>query len=119
MLWGLWVASPFWDVFSQAELYEKLYWVQDYGILPEYFWGGIAVACGAVIWRGAVKRNYKSLIRGALVAFFHWLMIATFYFWGDWHNTGGITSLTFSAYALYIYLNLKVNHEKGETDYYT
>ena len=34
ILWGLWVANPFWDVFSTAPLYSQLS-----SIAPEVFWG--------------------------------------------------------------------------------
>lgn len=105
VLWGLWVANPFWDAFQSAQLFNHLGM-----IAPEAFWGVLAIFCGLVTIRGAWKRSYRALVMGAGVVGWHWLMIATFYFMGDWTNTGGITSLTFAVYAAYIYLNIRVNH---------
>lgn len=104
MLWGFWVANPFWTVFTQAELYGVLATVA-----PEIFWGCLAMTCGAITIYGAVKRRYRPLVRGAAAAGWHWLMIAIFYFMGDPFNTGGITALVFSVYAAFVYLNIRVN----------
>lgn len=103
--WGCWVASPFWDVFTHAPLYATLS-----AFAPEWTWGVIAIICGVLIIVGAIKMSYDSLVTGARVAFGHWLLIAIFYFVGDWHNTGGITSLFIAIYAAWVALNLKVNH---------
>lgn len=106
--WGLWVASPFWDVFTSAPLYSALI-----GVIPaEWFWGSVAILCGLVTIRGALRRSYHSLLAGAGVIGWHWLIISILYFAGDWHNTGGITALFLAFYGAYIYLNLKVNHNK-------
>jgi hypothetical protein len=105
VLWGLWVANPFWDAFASAAIFSKL------GLLaPEVFWGCLAIFCGLVTIRGAWRRSYRALVIGAGTAGWHWFMISIFYFLGDWTNTGGITSLTFAIYAAFIYLNIRVNH---------
>lgn len=110
LLWGLWVANPFWTVFGQAHLYRIMETVA-----PEFFWGVLAIVCGVAICYGAVKRSYGAIIFGSTVGAWHWLMIATFYFLGDIYNTGGITSLFIGVYSAYIYLNVKVNHKKNKT----
>lgn len=104
VVWGLWVANPFWTVFTQAALYSVLAQVA-----PEVFWGCLAIFCGSITIYGAWKRRYGPLTRGAAIAGWHWLMIATFYFMGDPFNTGGITALCFALYAAYVYLNIRVN----------
>lgn len=109
VLWGLWLAAPWWDVFSRAPLYSHLAHT-----LPETIWGLIAISCGLVTVYGALHPSYKALSIGSTVAFFHWFIISIFYFWGDWQNTGGITALTFSTYALFIHLNVKVNYKNGK-----
>lgn len=109
VVWGFWVANPFWTVFTQAPLYDKLGAVALGMVPPEVFWGVIAMVCGSITIYGAIKRSYKPLVRGATIAFFHWLVIAVMYFLGDPLNTGGITALTFAVYAGFIYLNLRVN----------
>lgn len=109
-VWGVWVANPFWTVFTQASLYSVMS-----SIAPEVFWGLLAMACGLAVIYGAVKRSYGAIIFGASVGGWHWFMIASFYLLGDIYNTGGITSLTFAIYAVFIYLNVKVNHKKHKT----
>jgi len=109
VVWGFWVANPFWTVFTQAPLYSVLA-----DLAPEYFWGGLAMFCGAVTMYGAIKRHYRPLVTGASVMFWHWSMIALFYFMGDPLNTGGITSLIFAVYAAFIYLNIRVNFKNNK-----
>lgn len=104
IVWGFWVANPFWSVFNQAQLYGVLATVA-----PEVFWGCLAMFCGSVTAYGAIKRHYQPLVNGAAIAGWHWLMIATFYFLGDPLNTGGITALIFAVYSVFIYLNIRVN----------
>lgn len=116
-VWGMWLASPFWTVFTQAPLYRVLARVPPDFIPAEYFWGFIAMTVGLIICYGAFKRYYRPLILGATVAFWHWLMIATFYFWGDWRNTGGITALIFCVYAGFIYCNVRVNYKERNNRY--
>lgn len=116
-VWGLWIANPFWTVFTQAGLYDAMnnvWFVVAVGLPPEVFWGVIAVVCGIFIMHGAVKRSYKSLIRGATIAFFHWLAIAIMYFLGDWANTGGITAAIFTVYGAFLWLNVRVNFKDSK-----
>lgn len=114
-VWGFWVANPFWTVFTQAQLYramnnaEFVHWFGLLGVSPEVFWGSIAIVCGIFIIHGAVRRSYRSLMRGSTIAFFHWGIIALMYFMGDWMNTGGITSLIFCVYGGFLWLNIRVN----------
>lgn len=118
-VWGFWVANPFWTVFSQAALFnamnsaEFVQWVGMIGISPEVFWGGIAMVCGVFIIHGAVKRSYKSLIRGSTIAFFHWLAISIMFFLGDWMNTGGITAGIFAIYGAFLWVNIRVNFKES------
>lgn len=104
VVWGLWIISPFWDVFTAAPLYATMA-----SISTEYFWGALAIASGAVICYGAFSGHYNRLMLGAFVGFFHWFVIAILYLVSDWHNTGGITALTFATYSALVWLNLKVN----------
>jgi hypothetical protein len=109
VLWGLWLANPFWTVFTQAALYSVLS-----SVAPEWFWGCLAIVCGSFTIYGAVRRRYRPLINGAVISVWHWLMISIFYFMGDPLNTGGITALTFCVYAGFIYLNLRVNYKDNK-----
>lgn len=106
LCWGLWLANPFWNVFTRAPLYNFMS-----KIAPEWVWGGIAVAAGFAIIHGVFRPSYKALIFGALVGYFHWMVIAIMYFGGDWRNTGGLTALTFSVYSGFIWLNITRNNK--------
>ena len=105
-LWGFWVANPFWTVFDQAPLYN---WMMR--VMAEVYWGLLALAVGILMIYGVLKHSYRSLITGALVGYFHWLMIAIMYFGADWQNTGGITSFIVSMYCGFIWLNITKNKE--------
>lgn len=104
VLWGLWVANPFWEVFTHATLYVKMA-----AFMPEWAWGIVAIIMGLVTIYGAVKRNYSALVRGASCAGLFWFGVSIFYFASDFMNTGGITALIFAVYAAFIYLNIRVN----------
>lgn len=106
VLWGFWVANPFWSVFEQAPLYQELA-----QLAPELFWGLLAMFCGAITIWGALRRSYRALNTGAIIAGWHWTMIAIFYLLGDWQNTGGITAGALAVYAAFVYLNIKINHK--------
>lgn len=102
-VWGFWIFNPFWDVFRTAKIFSYM------AMLPEYFWGGLAMAVGIMMVYGVMKHNYKSLMWGAKVGFYHWTMICILYFFGDWQNTGGVTALMISFYCGFIWLNIRVN----------
>ena len=104
-LWGLWVLSPWWNVFTTAPLYSEM---AEY---PEWAWGLFAIFSGFELLLGVIRNQNRDLRRGALVGFFHWFIITLMYFKGDWHNTGGITALTISLYCFVIYLNYRRNKD--------
>ena len=104
VLWGFWVANPWWFVFQSAAAYQSME-----HIAPEFVWGLVAVIVGTFMIRGVVSRSYKALVIGALSGFFYWITVSGFFFWGDWHNTGGVTYLMIAAYCGFIWLNLRVN----------
>lgn len=106
VVWGLWIANPFWTVFTQAPLFDAMA-----ALAPEVFWGLQAVVAGLFITYGALKPRYNNVTRGAFIAFFHWFVIGLLYFAGDWQNTGGITSMAFAAYALIVWVNIRINKE--------
>lgn len=109
VLWGLWLLSPFWTVFTQAPLYSEMM-----GLGPEPVWGVIAIISGGFICRGAIKPSYMNLRVGSFVGFMYWLIVGILYLMGDWMNTGGITALTFALYSALIWVNIKVNRAHFE-----
>lgn len=106
MLWGFWVAAPWWSVFGTAQLYASML-----GLAPEISWGATALIIGAATCYGAAKHAYLwTRWAGSLIWAF-WLIVGLLYLAGDWHNTGGITALFFAAYGAYIFINTKLNKE--------
>lgn len=105
-MWGLWLATPAWATFGTAPLYSKM---DDVG--PEWLWGLIAVISGLVMLYGVLKPSYGSLSKAAFTGAIHWGIITFFYFWGDWHSTGGLTALMIAVYCSFVYLNLRVNRD--------
>ena len=111
ILWGFWVANPFWVVFPLSTLYDTLA-ATSFFVSPEVWWGLTAIFSGLVATYGAYRRRYRPLTYGALASWAFWFTICIFYFLGDWHSTGGITAGLLWIYSAYIYLNIRVNHKK-------
>lgn len=105
MLWGLWLASPFWTVFDAAPLYSKM------EHFPEWAWGAFAMYAGIEIIRGVILNRNGPLKRGAFIGYFHWFIVTLMYFFGDWRSTGGITSLVICMYCFIIFLNYRKNSD--------
>lgn len=105
LVWGFWVGNPFWEVFSQAHMYSLL------SFAPEWAWGLFAGISGIVICHGAFTRAIGSLILGAKVGGFFWLVVSLLFIAGNWMDPGGITALLLAVYSFFIYLNLKVNRD--------
>lgn len=107
ILWGLWVACPFWSVFARAPLYSVMA-----SLFPEWVWGLFAIFCGSLMVYGATKRSFGALTRGSGFVGIHWFLIGLCYFLGDWQSTGGITAIMLSVYAGFVYLNIRVNFKE-------
>lgn len=113
IVWGLWVANPFWDTFTHAELYSALLQFCPF----EWVWGTFAIIAGVLTLFGLMRHLERTIFYGAGVAGFHWFIIAIFYFMGDVVNTGGITAMFLAVLSSYIYLNCKINYQfNHETD---
>lgn len=104
ILWGFWVGNPFWDVFEQSTMYDKMSVA-----FPEAAWGTFALLIGIGMLLGVVVNSKRSLSWGSFVGFMHWLVISGLYVWSDWQNTAGLTGLMVAVYCAYIYLNIKIN----------
>lgn len=88
-VWGLWLLSPFWEVFTpQAGLYGEMA-----SFMPEWAWGLHALVIGVCTVYGIAYHWPRGLWWGRIAASYHWVLIAFFYVLGDWRNTGWITSL--------------------------
>ena len=104
VLWGLWVAAPWWNAFGSAKAFHIMS-----QIAPEWVWGSVAIIVGLIMIRGVLQSRWGSLTIGALCGFFQWITVSGFFFWGDWQNTGGVTYLMIAVYCAFIWLNLRVN----------
>ena len=88
-VWGAWLLSPWWTVFSDgAHLYSQMS-----HFMPEWGWGLHALVVGLSILAGVLYRWPRALWWGRVSSTYHWLLIAGFYLLGDWKNTGWLTSL--------------------------
>jgi hypothetical protein len=88
IIWGFWLINPWWNVFNSAPLYSEL----D-RFMSEWLWGLNAILAGTIMLAGAWLNSWKALAWGCGAGIYHWGTISALYFAGDWHNTGGITSL--------------------------
>ena len=104
VLWGLWVANPFWRAFNSADMFSVM---ANYA--PEWAWGTASILVGLTMIYGVWKLSYKSLTRGALTGFLFWIVVSLFFFLGDWQNTGGITYGMIAVYCGFIRINLAAN----------
>lgn len=105
VLWGFWVFNPWWSVFSTANLYSGLN-----EVAPEWFWGLVAIGCGAASIISTIDERYpRTAFTAAAITGWFWLAIGILYLYGDWHNTGGITGVFLSLLCAYIFLNVRAN----------
>lgn len=108
-LWGLWILIPFWDVFNSAPLFSR---VQEFA--PEWAWGSWSVAAGLLLIV-ALRNDSRSSVSFALgFLTWHWFVISGLFWWGDWHNTGGLTYSFIGIYAMWAYLNYRINFVKDK-----
>lgn len=105
-MWGIWLLMP-WSVFGTAPLFSKLE-----RFAPEDAWGAWATACGTLVIFAVWKGLYKWLYRTLAFGIWHWCTVAGFMWWGDWHNTGGVTYSFVGFLFIYLYLNIKINYKQ-------
>lgn len=105
LLWGLWVACPAWDAFTRAPLYNKM---SEFA--PEWAWGTWSIIAGSLLIYTSWKHNYKHVTWALLFITWHWFTVASLMWFGDWQNTGPLTYSLITFYALFFYLNIKVNY---------
>lgn len=106
ILWGFWVANPWWEVFDSAQVYHVLNW-----LAPEWLWGTVPLVLGFLMLIGMKKGKFKFLTRGVLFGFYFWLFTASCLFIGDWQNTAGVAYSMIALYCGYVALNLSINRD--------
>ena len=104
--WGFWLLLPH-KTFTSAALFSKMG-----AFAPEWAWGTWAVTCGLAIIVSVFTNNYLWLSRAMAFAVWHWSTVSGMMWWGDWRNTGGLTYTFVSMYAVFVYLNIKINYVK-------
>lgn len=105
MFWGIWIVNPFWNVFTSADIYSKAA-----GFAPEWAWGTWSTICGLTMLGTLFRGAFKTLALALAFCTWHWFTIAGMFWWGDWQNTAGLTYTFVGIYALYSYLNVKINY---------
>lgn len=103
--WGLWIVSPFWTVFDRAPVYSKAL-----EFAPEWAWGAWAALCGIGLIVSVFRRSSIFLASTSGFAIWHWTTVSGMMWWGDWQNTAGITYMFVGFYAIFVYLNIRVNY---------
>lgn len=106
-VWGLWTLSPFWHVFSSAPVYGEAL-----DSAPEAVWGLWATLTGLGILVSIYYAHARPLAFALGAATFHWFVVAGMLWWGDWHNTAGLTYTFIGIYSVLAYLNIRVNYVK-------
>lgn len=106
ILWGFWVGNPWWEVFTQAEIFHVMEWV-----MPEWLWGVTAFLVGVSMLFGLIRSHFNFLVGGCYLGFYFWTFASTCFFLGDWKNTGGITLAMIALYSGYVALNLSINRD--------
>jgi len=107
ILWGLWMANPFWKVFPESKQYD---WMAR--VMPEWGWGIIALLVGCIMCYGVVRDSFRSLSFGSFIGAVYWGLIATGYYIGDWRDTAGLTKTMICLYCGFIFLNIKMNKDR-------
>lgn len=105
LFWGLWVVCPAWDAFSRAALYDKM---SEFA--PEWAWGTWSVTAGSILIITSWKHNYVNVCRALAFIAWHWFTVSTLMWFGDWQNTGPLTYSLITSYAVFFYLNIKLNY---------
>lgn len=106
VLWGMWVASPFWSAFAHVSYYSVMA-----HLAPEWVWGLIGIFCGGLMIYGAVRRTYRELTNGAGTIALFWFFIGICNFLADWQATGGVMAFMIFIYGAFVYLNIRVNYK--------
>lgn len=103
--WGVWIVNPMWSVFQSAPVFSRAL-----EFAPEWAWGSWATACGAIILFAVMTGKFKTLSFALGFAIWHWSTVAGMLWWGDWHNTGGLTYSFIALWTTYAWLNIKINY---------
>lgn len=107
MLWGAWVANPWWGVFGESPVFQVMQ-----SLMSEWTWGLVALAFGVILIVGIAQRSYCKLIIGSVLTGWFWSILSIYYFVGDWKSPAGLTAMMFACQSLFMYLNLKINKNR-------
>lgn len=105
--WGLFVLNPLDDAFNSAGIYTKAM-----QFAPEEIWGAVASVIGACVLLSIYFTRSYPLARSLGFATWFWFTMAGMFWWGDWHNTAGVTYTFIGLYAATAFLNIRVNYVK-------
>ena len=106
IVWGFWVANPFWEVFDQAQVYHVMNWLAD-----EWAWGLVPMVIGSAMVFAMIADKFDTLLIAVRAGFYFWVFTASCFFIGDWQNTAGIIYSMVALYCGYVALNLSINRD--------
>jgi hypothetical protein len=98
-MWGLWVATPTWDVFNRSPIYESLNWAGS-----ELIWGGVQMLVGIALVFAAFD-NIHWMKWATFAGFVSWMLVSLGFAFSDWHNPGMWVAGFISATNAYMFLN--------------
>ncbi len=104
IVWGAWIASPFWSALGSAEIFSVVLLHA-----PEWSVGLIALSIGASIIRYLVIGCFKRLQFVAGITMYFWALFSICCLVGDWQNPGWITYLVLALYSTFVYENIRIN----------
>lgn len=103
ILWGTWVASPFWDSFGTVDAYSIL--VQ---IAPGRAFGMGAILLGFLQVIGAHYLLMSLRKVAAMITLFFWILLSLAIFAGNFHSTGAVGYLIFAVMNIAIFYELSL-----------
>jgi len=105
-MWGLWVASPFWNTFPSSPIYEILSWTGS-----ELVWGGVQMAVGLALAFAAFD-SLRWMKWATFSGFISWFLIALSFAISDWQNAGMWVCGFIAALMAYLFLNTAKREKK-------
>jgi len=106
LAWGVWVASPFWDVFNDSHIYGVM---AMFG--PEILWGVPMILAGLLIHLGLVLRRVWISELGLLMAFFMYASIAATFLAANWRVTPSVVAVFIAMLYGWCYIQFRLHRD--------
>ncbi len=103
--WGIWFASPFWDVYDTSIVYEHMM-----KSAPEYVWGLAGILIGLYVFVSSLKDSKVHVYWSTFLMFYFWLIIDVFMWSSNFRATQPLMIFFICLYCAWIHLNIKYEH---------